>query len=248
MIDVFIPLGPNDGDLIKTVVQHAVKNVVDVGNVHIVTSQDLSTVDWESDNVFVHDENIFSEYWDYIPIKERKGWYFQQLLKLLAWQKITISDTYLVLDADTFILKPCVFTLDGKIQFNVGTEHHDEYFKHMTKLHPSLQRVHNNYSGICHMMPFDQSIIKNLITMVETYHAVINNIRKPFWKLFIDVVDLSQESAASEYEIFFNYCCSFHTRKCNIRKLKWENCNDDTYINNNEKDLDYISIHWYLRN
>ena len=81
--------------------------------------------------------------------------------------------------------------------------------------------------------------------MVEIYHH--NN--KPFWKIFLENVDINLRSdggsGASEYEIYLNFMLIYHSDKLKFRELKWKNTNNIYDIMN--INYDYISYHWYLR-
>ena len=96
-------------------------------------------------------------------------------------------------------------------------------------------------------MFFDTDIINELIKLVEEYHFNKNNIKKLFWKIFLELVDINHYngSGASEYEIYFNYMYLYHKNDIVIRQLNWKNLSDlDT---NNTNNNDFVSIHWYLR-
>ena len=67
-----------------------------------------------------------------------------------------ILDTCLVIDADTFFLKPTVFIKNNKCLYNFGTEYHKPYFTHMLKLDKELIKIYENKSGICHHMIFEK--------------------------------------------------------------------------------------------
>ena len=74
----------------------------------------------------------------YLGNTKRDGWYLQQLLKLYCGIIILdILDKYLVIDADTFFLKPTVFleNCTNDCIYNLGTEYHEPYFKHMKRMH-----------------------------------------------------------------------------------------------------------------
>ena len=104
----------------------------------------------------------------------------------------------------------------------------------MEKLYPSLKRI--SKSGITHHMIFQRNIMLDLFNRVESFHD------DDFWKIFLYLVDITQKSGASEYEIYFNFIQIFHKDKFKIRKLKWKN----TKNRDLNKDLDYISCHSYL--
>lgn len=240
--DIVIPLSPKDLDKFNLQIQLTKKNVVGYRNIYIVTpKKDLSI-----DGCITIDETIFpfskNDIASYHGKLNRNGWYLQQLIKLYAPFVIPgMLDTYLVLDSDTFFLKPTTFIdTDGKCLYNTGVEYHIPYFKHMEKLFPHLRRYDSRVSGICHHMMFEKKFISELFSIVETKHSM------PFWKAFISLVDKIDYklSGASEYEIYFNYMLIFHPQEIKIRPLRWANIpisQASVYDN-----LDYISDHVWI--
>ena len=172
----------------------------------------------------------------------RNGWYLQQLLKFYAGNIIPgILKRYLIIDGDTYFLKPTTFiTDDGKHIFTTGTENHQPYFSHMNRLHPSLKKTHP-LSGITHHSFFHTDIVNELMKMVEDRFSN----QKSFWQIFLGVVDRNEfmGSGASEYEIYFTFMNLYHPSDIVIRQLNWDN--KDRFDNNNN--YDFISIHWYMR-
>ena len=150
-----------------------------------------------------------------------------------------ILDKYLVIDSDTFFLKPTIFVEKNKCLYNYSSEYHKSYFNHMKKLHPDLVKINRNMSGICHHMIFETKHLNELMSKIEKYHN--DNFYDIFLK-FVTPEDINF-SGASEYELYFNYMLKFNFDQIEIRKLNWKDTNTlDT--NNN---LDYISYHWYSR-
>ena len=168
----------------------------------------------------------------------RNGWYLQQLLKLYALIVIPdILDRCLVIDSDTFFLKPTVFIKDNKCLYNFGTEYHTPYFEHMLKMDEGLIKVDKNKSGICHHMMFEKIYINELINRIEQTH------NDKFYNVFLKTVTDFNGSGASEYEIYFNYMLKYHNDNIAIRQLSWANVD----ILDTNSELDYISYHWYNR-
>lgn len=232
--DIVIPVGPNDYEVFSKQVEYTKKNIVGYRNIYIVSSKEYSIPGC----IFVN-ENIFpftlQTVDDTLGKSHRNGWYLQQLIKLYAGFIIPgISDTYLVIDSDTFFLRPTTFIEDGKCLYNTGTEYHMPYFDHMKKLHPDLVRCDTRISGICHHMIFEVKYIRELFWLVGGQ----------FWKKFLENVVDKLNSGASEYEIYFNFMMRFHPSNMCIRRLNWCNAgNIDGHDN-----MDYISYHWYMRN
>ena len=181
----------------------------------------------------------------YVPA-HRAGWYLQQLLKLYASVAIPeMCSYYLVIDADTIFLKPTTFFNSDQVPlYNTGSDFHVPYFHHMSRLYPMLQKQ-LPVSGICHHMMFNREILLQLFDKVSQHHSDSQcNSSKPFWQLFLELIDPSSAGAsgASEYEIYFNYLLIFHKNNMCIRNLQWSNSNT---ISLNSPDS-YISCHHYM--
>lgn len=240
MFDIVILVGPNDTNQVQDQLLYTRKNIIGYRNIYLITCDPIVEVE----GCILINETIFP--FTIRDIKERhgvtckNGWYLQQLLKLYTSKVISdILDDYLVLDADTYFLKPTAFQEENKNLYNVGSEYHKPYFEHMKRVHPSFKRT-MNVSGICHHMIMNKKIINELFQLVEEYHN-----SKKFWEVFLDEVAVDQynKSGASEYELYFNYIFAHHVDKIKIRKLNWTN-RGKLILN---KCYDYISVHWYIR-
>tara|TARA_Y100000816_G_scaffold204743_1_gene150954 strand:- start:142 stop:1851 length:1710 start_codon:yes stop_codon:yes gene_type:complete len=240
VFDIVIPVGPNESDNIKHQIEYTKKNVIGYRNIYIICFDPKTKID----DCITIDETIFP-----FNIKTvssihgsswRNGWYLQQLLKLYAGLIVpNILDTYLVIDADTFFMKPTSFIKENKCCYNYGKECHAPYFNHMKLLDGSLKRIDKEKSGICHHMMFETEKIKKLFSLVEKNHP-----GKKFYEIFLDNVDRkfhSNGSGASEYEMYFNYILTYHKDEIIIRKLHWK---DSKTL---DAKMDYISIHWHFK-
>jgi len=237
LFDIVIPVGPKDKDIIFKQIEYTKKNALGYRNIYLITDDTTIKIDGcinVLEKRFPFDINDIAHYH---TRSERNGWYLQQLLKLYAGKVIRgILEHFLVIDADTFFLKPTSFFEDGLPLYNYGDEYNEPYFKHMKLLHPSFDKVDSNISGICHHMVFNKYYINKLIQLVEDRHD------DDFFNVFFKFVEYIP-AGASEYELYFNYMLKNHSDKIKIRKLKWENVNQlDTNVN-----CDYISYHWYKR-
>lgn len=247
LFDIVICVGPNDITIIEKTLPFTKQNIIGYRNIYLVSYDSklvlpgTITID---ENIYPFTkQNLIEKFGD----NSRNGWYLQQLLKMYAGNVIPgILNRYLVIDSDTYFLKPTNFiTNDGKHYLDRGYEYHDPYFKHMNKLHPALYKHPelNGISGISHHMFFNNDSLNKLFKMVETYHS--NG--KLFWELMLDTIDKNHYmgSGYSEYEIYFNYMFLYHKNDIIIRNLKWQNlsCLDP----HNTNDNDFVSIHWYIR-
>lgn len=236
--DIVIPIGPNDVDIIKTQLEYTKKNIIGYRNIYLIYCNHSLQVDGcitITEDTFPFSMQTVAEYHGKLS---RNGWYLQQLLKLYAGFVIPdILDKYLVIDSDTFFLKPTVFCKDNKCLYNYGTEYHLPYFTHMKKLGDIFNKQHQNKSGICHHMMFETKYVKELFSIVE------NNHNDVFYNVFLKNVTDVNGSGASEYELYFNFMVYKYSDKIDIRKLHWTNTNKLTLDGN----YDYISYHWYMR-
>lgn len=244
LYDIVIPVGQNDIQIIHDLLVYLKTNIIGYRNIYIVTP--ISNINF-TDCIIIND-NIYpfsiKDVETYYGKSYRCGWYLQQLIKLYSGFVIPdIMKNYLVIDADLFFIKPCIFIENDKFLFNTGVEYNVPYFEHMKKLHPSLKRVDPKISGITHHMLFNSNYILELFKLVENEH---NN--EEFWRVFLKSVEPNCISGASEYEIYFNYMLIYHSDKIKIRKLNYiETSRNKFGYYCNEPNLDYIACHYYIR-
>jgi hypothetical protein len=249
--DVVILVGPNDKNIIAQQLQYTRKNVTGFRNIYLVcfdTGIDIDTDDFIDIDTIIIDERIFpfnhDDIFCYIGPSTRNCWYFQQLIKLYCGLIIPgILGTYLIIDADTFFLKPTTFVNDdNQWLFTPSNEYHTPYFDHMKQLHPSLKREIPSVSGISHHMVFKTEYIKDLFLMVCQYHNT-----NDFWRIFLSCIDPMYRSLSggSEYEIYFNYVTQYKSGY-KIRELEWENVSShpNTFT---DSQLSYVSWHFHIR-
>lgn len=242
--DIVIPVGPNDISVIEDQIKYTRANVIGYRHIYLV-SYDPSI---QFDGCITIDENIFPFNLNTVAEKhspqKRNGWYLQQLLKLYAGLVIPdIMTKYLVIDSDTFFLKPTTFVENGRCLYNYGTEIHPPYFQHMERLHPSFKKMVEQ-SGICHHMMFETKYVKELIELVETMHHDL------FYNVFIKLATEINGSGASEYEIYFNYILKNHGDQVMIRQLEWTDVKVFNITINTDCSVVpyvYLSYHWHMR-
>lgn len=239
--DIVIPVGPNDQSIVANQLKYTKKNIIGYRNIYLVCCDSSLKID----GCITIDESIFP--FNIRTVSkihgklERNGWYLQQLIKFYSGTVIPdILDRYLVIDSDTFFLKPIHFIEDGKCLYNYGRECHIPYFIHMAKLCKDFRKMEKDKSGICHHMMFETKYIKEIIDLIETSHG------DKFYNVFLNLVTEKSGSGASEYEIYFNYILKYHKTDVKLRKLNWTNTGD--FVRVVSSDLyDYISYHWYMR-
>lgn len=240
--DIVIPVGPSEYNRVMNQLSYTKHNIIGYRKIYIITNTQKNTEYIEGCTII--DESIFSFSINSVAEihgeNKRNGWYLQQLLKLYAGIVIpNIQHKYLVIDADTYFMRPISFIDNGQLLYNPGSEFHNPYFEHMRELHPTLIRKFVSLSGISHHMIFDTDHIIELMKLVENYHG------GDFWRIFLQKVSPKDYlySGASEYELYFNYILEYKYSSMKIRPLKWKNVSSIP----NTTDLDYVSCHWYMR-
>jgi len=236
--DIVIPVGPNDASVITTQLEYTKKNIIGYRNIYLIAKLPLQIQGCiyisESSFPFTLDTVV-----RYHGKSNRNGWYLQQLLKLYAASVIPeILATYLVLDSDTFFLKPTRFmdAVNSKRMYAYGSDYHEPYFKHMACLIPEIIKV-DMKCGITHHMIFQKKYLDEIFAIVELQGC-------KFYQAFLKHVAPSDYlySGASEYELYFNYMRSRHPSEIVIRQLKWQDVEKLT-----DSDCDFESVHWYWR-
>lgn len=251
--DVVTLVGPNDVAVWRKQVQYTKQNVVGFRRIFIIGSPaclEDARIHGKEDDIEIIDEKTFPfSIGDvrtiFHPYSRILPWYFQQMLKLYAGEVIPgILDKYLVIDSDTFFLRPTAFLdPDGKFIFTVSfKESNATYYDHMHRLHPSL--VHpRRETAIVHHMMFDRALLRELFSLVED--------KGPFWKVFFETVSVDQRdhSGASEYELYYCFMLRYHPESIRTRFLNYENGGNVNSLESlrHENVLDFVSCHWYCR-
>lgn len=173
--------------------------------------------------------------------KSRGGWIYQQILKFYAPYVIpNISSNILILDADTIFLNPVTFQdpISNAALFNVASEYNKAYFEHAKNLIPDFHKLYSKYSGICHHMLFQKSVVDHLFGVVQKEH------KTAFWKAFCKKINIYEFSGCSEYEIYFNFALS-NCDKFKIRELDWKDA-DHLDWENDPLNFHYVSCHSWM--
>ena len=239
MYDVVICVGPRDLELAYDCIARCKRYAKGANKIYTISKNKIC-----SDTIHIDEASFPFNKRDIqaiLPkVGDRAGWYFQQLLKLYAHRYISdLSNNYLVVDADLMMTREIEFiSNDDKNLLCYGSEYHQPYFKHMSKLHPTLNKL-LPVSGISHHMMFNSEILEHLIQSVEEYTG------KTFWKAFLESISKEDaiKSGASEYEIYFTWCNKHFPERIKVRPLRWENRSSL----GNTTDIDYVCLHWYRR-
>ena len=241
-VDALVPVGPNDEELAPIAVRALRENIVNLRKIFVVGHRETSIPTTEPIK-----ENSFpfcrDEIGKLLGVRERSGWYFQQLVKIYFLSVVKQAlDDLLIVDADVIFLRKCTFIKRGRVRFPYSTENHSPYFAHMARLNRSLTRQ-CGVSGIAHCMVFTRRWVEQLMTMVE----VSRGNQAPFWRVFLDAIDPTEASAsaASEYEIYFNFVLQWFNRYVRIYPFLWKNISGSELTF--PQSCDYVCCHWHSR-
>lgn len=215
LIDVAIPLGPDDWDTFDISARSVHSFVRNVRHVYVVGAEDP-----KSRNARFVDERQFPFNSDAVnrglKSGRGRGRSFQQLVKLyFPLVHPFCLDDVLAVDADTIFLRPCRFFDGGRPIFNLGDDYEPAHFDHMARLYPSLHRL-IAYSGRTHCMPLRRGWLAELHKVVEHHRHL------PFWEAYVQAFDPEyMENGASEAELYLNFCLMHHSADLTIRRLRW---------------------------
>ena len=127
---------------------------------------------------------------------ERSGWLFQQLLKL-SGDKVCTTNNFLVIDADTVLIRPHVFTVGKKTVFYSRNWSQPEYFKTYRRLLGKQPTAPS--SLVTHYMLFNRSKLSKLKRHIEAKHQT------SWYAAILRNMDKSKQFAFSEFETYGNF-------------------------------------------
>lgn len=258
-VDVVIPCIEKDLYVLEACINGARSCIQDLGRIIVVSpKQYTDSAEWfnESDYPFsIEDVSDNLGKFGGVGNNPRRGWYYQQLLKLYAPFVIPdISNDVLIIDADTVFLKPfSPVTANGASIFNVWGfgNMFSSYISHMKRLYPGLECTKQNVNPVVNHMIFQRDKLEILFSMVEEYHG------KDFWKAFCNCVDTSTAKSvgksfyvgASEYTIYFFFMNKYFPNDCITVVPKMDNRTPsfEALEKFRKQGYDVVSLHHYYR-
>ncbi|MDR9855773.1 DUF6492 family protein [Paenibacillus sp. VCA1] len=210
-IDVFIPAIEKDLatlphviDAVRKYVKHPIREIMIVAP----RKQRILDLCAKKGCRFVHEDTVLpitkknihyqSKTWD------RSGWLYQQLLKL-GGNTLGSSEHYLVIDADTVLIRPHVFKVGNKTVFYCRNWSQDEYFKTYKKLMGKSRSSRSSF--VTHYMLFNKSKVKQLKRAIESKH------RSSWYSAIMKSMNKSKQFAFSEFETYGNFLHSSEPEK-----------------------------------
>lgn len=135
---------------------------------------------------------------------DRTGWLYQQLLKLNG-DTLSSSKYYMVIDADTVLIRPHVFKVGDKTVFYCRNWSQNEYFNTYRKLMGRNRSA--RLSFVTHYMLFEKSKVKQLKQAIESKHNT------SWYSAIMKSMNRSKQFAFSEFETYGNFLYSSSANK-----------------------------------
>jgi hypothetical protein len=203
-LDVIIPCGPKDVQMLPVCVEgvrrfvtHPIKRVIVVtDNVSLVSK--VLPKDFQAQ--VVHENDWLA----HLSLQHKiRGGVLQQLIKLEARRHVEL-DHFLVVDADTCILKPRAFKLKRKYILRYTDSYERKYDHAIRSFMPGIPR--EAVSFVAHHMLFNRHILTNFIARWQ------QNCGRNWIECAIDL-DNKTLFSFSEYELYANSLISAHPDK-----------------------------------
>lgn len=210
-LTLVIPLHPKDLWIASHAVSFARENLWHpIEEILVVSPRDEEIQAWieKANLVWVAESEVLNYSKKYVEdslpesLQDRSGWIFQQLLKFGLVSRIK-TEAFLVIDADTLLLRPKVFLQDGVPHLGYSHERNLLYQKSYRYL--LGQRCRSLRSYVTHFMFGEKTIVKELLDCIEKKSG------KPWDQTIIDLAT-SEIWTERERSIWpFNYFSEYET-------------------------------------
>ncbi|MEI7024193.1 DUF6492 family protein [Paenibacillus sp. y28] len=132
---------------------------------------------------------------------ERSGWLYQQLLKLNG-DRVVSQRYFLVIDADTVLIRPHRFRTGGQTVFYYRGWTQPEYRRTYRRL--MGRKMSSRRSFVAHYMLFDKVKLARMKRRIASRHHTA------WYSAIMRSIDKSKQFGFSEYETYGNY---IHSRR-----------------------------------
>lgn len=250
-IDVLIPVILKDLDTLAYAIAFVRQNVKHPLGEIIIVAPDLEEIKHfcaEQNCKFIHEDTVLpitKHDIDYLVNGlDRSGWIFKQLINYCG-DRLCSQDYFLVIDADTLLIRPHVFLCNDKTLFNYSDEFHIPYFRTYEKLLGEKTRV--PFSFISHYMLFQKDVLAELKRTIERVHHV------PWYEAIINQLDRSEGASFADYETYGNFYYSRYEDNVlldywNNLSLKQHELNHIGQLDMNELSKAYKSLSFHSHN
>lgn len=201
-IDVIIPVIEKDLNILPYAIKGICKNVKHpIADIKIIAPKSEKILNFckKYHCIYINEDSV-------LPIKktnifctknkiDRSGWIFQQFIKLS--EHLSSCEHYLVVDADTVLIRPQIFARGTKALLLTG----DDYFPPYYKMYKSLfgYKKTSNNSFVCNQMLFSKKRVFELKKEIESH------TNQSWYNAIIDRLNFLNNVSFSEYETYGNW-------------------------------------------
>ncbi|MBD2028358.1 DUF6492 family protein [Leptolyngbya sp. FACHB-711] len=249
-IEIVIPCIERDLETLPFVVENVRKYLNHpIQDVYIVApkTQKLLSFCQKFNCIFIDEESVLpirlTDIGSYIfEEKDRRGWIFQQLLKLGA-DSFTKTQYYFVLDADTVLVSPQSMLINNQTVLNISNEFHLPYRAAYERL--LGEKPTAPVSFVSHQMLFSKEKLAALKRKIQQHTKMI------WHEAIISRIDRSENSSFSEYETYGNFLFKYYSRDLTLEyffnlSLHRESLLDFAKIEKQYSNIyKSLSFHWY---
>lgn len=208
-IDIVIPTIAKDQRLLEIYLQHLKTHLCQkISAIHLVApGHEDSLRDFAARNKlsFIDEKTVLGYGKEKINYfaggLDRRGWLFQQLLKL-SGEKFVTSPYYAIVDSDTLLIRPQSFFADEKFVLYESTEWHAPYFDSFKNLF-GYEAPHS-LSFTSHMMIFSVEMLTQMKEEISNHHNMS-------WdEAYIKCCNTHENSGISDYDTYGQWLTHRH--------------------------------------
>lgn len=215
-IDILIPAIPKDLITLPHVINGVRKHVKHpIGRIMIVAPRNQRIIDFcrRKGCQFINETSVLpiGKKGIYARTKRwnRAGWLYQQLLKL-SGDKLSSQRFFLVIDADTVLIRPHLFRINNKTVFYYRNWTHQEYKNAYKKL--LGKKAASPVSFVSHYMLFERSKLSRLKRIIASRH------NRKWYSAILDRISKSKQINFSEFETYGNFVRSHYPGQLMLRR------------------------------
>ena len=197
--------------VLKKTIDGLRRNLVNIGKIHVITMPYLVKQCEDDLDVYCHDEHTVLKRSDikfrnkngWTAHKSRTSWYYQQFLKLFAYQSISLTKQFMIWDADNILLKRYNPMEGQKTRFITGGWKNEFYPITTTAL---TGKVPNRNDIVVHQMMIQTEILDSLMM-----HMCGKVKKESCVNMIVDQIPKRADSKLgfSEYNLYYTW---FHSK------------------------------------
>jgi hypothetical protein len=251
-IDILIPVIEKDLETLPFVIQGVKKYVRHpIGQIIIVAprSKRIMTFCHQKKCIFIDENSVLPIRKNTIKYRTTRwsGWILQQLLKL-SGDQLCSQHFFLVIDADTVLIRPHIFRRNQKTVFYCRNWSRNEYFKTYRRL--LGKKAASRLSFVNHYMLFEKSKLQQLKRAIETRH------KTSWYSAILKSINKSKPFGFSEFETYGNFVRSTYPgqfifkkslNKMISRDVRTVSAPDVKRLSKKFRSISFHKRRWYYR-